>query len=176
MSDSVDLVKPAQHLFEHQLRLPVGIDGFLQQGLVNGHPVGCAEGGAGRGEDDFFYTGLHHGFQKVEAAGDIVAEVFDRVGHGLAYEGVGGKVHDGLRLGCCEGVGDGGDVHEVALGKGSPRVDRLAVALGEVVENRDGVACVEQFLHANAANISRAACDKDVHKLESYHPIFQHRV
>jgi hypothetical protein len=38
------------------------------------------------------------------------------------------------------------------------------------------VACVEQFLHANAANITRTACDKDVHKVESYRIIFQHRV
>jgi hypothetical protein len=38
------------------------------------------------------------------------------------------------------------------------------------------VACIEQVLHANAADITRAACDKDVHKLESYRHILQHRV
>jgi hypothetical protein len=50
------------------------------------------------------------------------------------------------------------------------------VAFAEIVENRDRVARVEQFLHANAADITCAACDKNVHKGESYEVIIQQDV
>ena len=37
------------------------------------------------------------------------------------------------------------------------------MALGQIVKNRDIVARVEQFLHADRADITRAASDKYIH-------------
>ena len=45
--DAVQFSVPAEDLLEHQLRLPVGIDRFLEEGLVDRHRLGNAECRAG---------------------------------------------------------------------------------------------------------------------------------
>ena len=52
---------------------------------------------------------------------------------------------------------------QVALDEFGARIERLAVALGQVVEDRDLVAGLEQLLHANAADVAGAAGDEYFH-------------
>ena len=158
---AVDFFIPTEHGLEHELRLAVGVDRALGEGFVERHAVGNAEGRAGGGEDEFFDAGLHGHVEEVDAAGDIVAEVFRGIGHRLADEGVRGEVHDGFGFRLLEGVAENGAVGEVALVEVRARVDGLGVAFAEIVEYRDLVAAIEKFLDADAADVARAASDQD---------------
>jgi hypothetical protein len=48
---------------------------------------------------NFFTPWRPHGVEEVDAAGDVVAEIFRGIRHRLADERVGGEVHDGVGLG-----------------------------------------------------------------------------
>jgi hypothetical protein len=61
----VDLAVPAQDFFKSELRFAVGIDGTLRQGFVDRHALRRAEDGAGRGEDELFNAGGHHGVEEI---------------------------------------------------------------------------------------------------------------
>ena len=164
--DPMDFIEPAEHLFKHQLRFAVGIDRALGQGFVNGHSVRCAEGGACGGEYDFFYPAAHHRFQQVQASGDVVSEIFNRIGHGFANKRIGGEVHHGIRLGVGEGVCDLGRVVQVSLDEFCSGVERRLVAFSEIIKNIHLMACVEQFFNANASDVPGSACDKNLHNDE----------
>ena len=159
----MDLVVPVEDLLEHELRLAVGVDRLLGQALVHGDFFRGAVGGAGGGEDEFLDARIDGGVEEVDASGDVIAEIFRGVGHRLGDEGVGGEVHDGFGLGFLNGGEDLVAVSEVAFDEFGARVEREAVALGEVVENGDLMAGVEEFLRANTADVACAAGNENVH-------------
>ncbi len=66
-------------------------------------------------------------------------------------------------LAAASGRADGRGIVEVALDESGAGIDGEAVALGEVVEDRDGVAAVEELLDADAADVARAPGDENVH-------------
>ncbi len=69
-------------------------------------------------------------------------------------------MHDGLGADALDGGEDGVAVLEIALDQRSARIDGAAMALGEVVENGDVVALVEELLDADAADVSGSAGDE----------------
>ena len=62
-------------------------------------------------------------------------------------------------------------VGQVALDERGARIERQAMALGQVVEDGDLMAGVDQLLGANAADVARAARDENMHaRLKAGHP------
>src|SRR5579862_7366955 len=102
----------------------------------------------------------------MDTAGDVVPEVFGRVCHRFADESVCGEMHDGIRLHIADGAGNGRGIGEIANDQSRPGIDRLAVALGQIIEYGDLVIEIEQLLDTNAANVSGAAGNEDIHYVE----------
>ena len=72
-------------------------------------------------------------------------------------------MHDGVGLHAGERGADGLRVVEVALEESGAGIDGAAVALGEIVENRDAEATVEELFDADAADVASASGDENVH-------------
>ena len=159
----VDLVIPAQDLLEHQLRLPVGIDRTLREGLVDRHALGNAEGRAGRAEDEPLHPVFHHGVEEIDPVRHVVAEIFRRIGHRLADQRVGREMHHRVGREFLDRQSHRHPVRQVGLVKRGPRIHRRAVPFGQVVQHRDPVSAVEHFLHADASDVARAAGDQNFH-------------
>ena len=153
----MDFAIPAKDRLKHQLGLTVGIDRTLRQRLVDRHALGNAEGGASRGEDEFFDTEFHGHVEKVDARGHIVAKILRWIFHRLANKSIGSKMHHSVRLGFAKGMAQNGTVSEVALVKIRPGIHRFGMPLGEVVKNRDFESPVDEFFHADAADVTSAA-------------------
>ena len=54
-------------------------------------------------------------------------------------------------------------IRQIAFDKNSARIDRGAMPFGQVIEDRDLVAFVEKQLGADAADVTGAADDKNLH-------------
>ena len=129
-AESVDFVVPTEDFFELEFGFAVRVDGGLRGGFGDGHGFWDAEGCAGGGEDHFEDTGGDHGFEEVNAAGDIVSEVLGGVGHGFADECVGSEVHDGVWAGGEERLSDLLWGEEIADDEGGARVDGGLMSFG----------------------------------------------
>ncbi len=105
-AEAVDFVVPTEDFFELQFGFAVRVDGRLWGGLGDGHGFRNAEGCAGGREDHFEDSGGDHGFEEIDATGDIVSEVLGGVCHGFADECIGGEVHDGVGARGKEGLSD----------------------------------------------------------------------
>ena len=160
---AVELVIPLEDLLEHQLGLAVGIHRLLRRGLVDGHAVRRAEGGAGGAEDEFLHPVLLRGVDEVQSARDIVPEILRGVDHRFADQRVRGEVDHGLgRSGLYRGE-DVGAVVEIPLHKNCTRIDSRAVPLGEVVVDGDLMAGIERLLYEDGPDVSGATGDEDLH-------------
>jgi len=161
--ESVDGLEPGEHSLEEEFGFAVRIDGILRQRFVDGNPFGGAIGGAGGAEHHLSDTGRHAGIEQVDSGGDVVAEVLGRVLHGFANQRVSGEVEDGFSAAGFQGEGNFGGVGETALDEARAGIDGGTVSFAEIVEDGDVVPCVEQFLHANRADIARTAGDECLH-------------
>ena len=157
----MDFSIPAEHLFEHELRLAVGVDRSLRKRFVDWHAFGNSEGCAGRGEDEFFHPGVDGGIEEVDSRADVVAKIFRRILHRFSNEGSRGKMHDGVRFDLADGMANDGAVGEVALEKPGARIQCLFVAFAEVVKDGDFKALIQKLLDTNAADVAGSACHKN---------------
>jgi hypothetical protein len=157
--DPVDRAEPVEDAFEGEFGFTVGVDGTLGGGLVDRDGFRNPVGGAGGGEDDLRHPGGDHRFEEAQSAADIVPEIFAGVLHGLADEGEGGEVDDGLGPLLPHGAGERGCILQVGDHEPGPRVDRLAVTFGEVVDDDDLMAGVAERFDADAANVAGATGD-----------------
>ena len=147
--ESVNLLIPREDFFEHQLGLAVGIDGTLRQIFRHRNFIRRPVSGASGAEDEFFYTASDGGIGELESVDDVVVKIFLRIRHRFADERVCGEVQDGVGR---SGLNGGADVaFKFGLGEDElrARIDSGAVALGEIVVNRDLMAGVEKFFGAD---------------------------
>ena len=72
-------------------------------------------------------------------------------------------MHDGVGPPVGERLADGSTLVEVARHERGAGIDRPAVAFGEVVEDGDLVATIEELFDADAADVTGPPRDKDVH-------------
>jgi hypothetical protein len=86
-------------------------------------------------------------------------KILERFLHRLADEGIGGKVHHGIRLARLECGADLGLARQIALYESGFWMHCGAVALIKVVKDCDIVSLLNEFLCGDAADISGAACD-----------------
>ena len=162
-AESVDLVIPPQDLLEHQLRLTVGIDRALRQRFIDRHALGNAERGAGGGKDEALHTIFHHGIEQVHAVGHVVAEILRRIGHRLADQRIGRKMHHGIRSEFLHGQTHRDTIGKIGLVKCGPRIHGRAMTFGQVVEDGDFMPPIEHFLDTNAPDVPRASRDQNLH-------------
>ncbi len=160
----MNLTEPDEHFFEHELRLPVGIDGALRQILRHGHLFRHAIGGTRRTKHKFKHTRFDGRFKQIQATGHVIPKILAWIGHGFAHQRMGGKMNDGLGLAFPQGLRHQGPVAQTALNEGCPRIHRIPMPLRQVVKNGHGVPCIKQFLHTNRTNITRSTCYKYIHK------------
>ena len=73
-------------------------------------------------------------------------------------------MHDRLDFLPLEDVDDAGGVGEVSDVEGGLGVDRSAVAVGEVVDDGDGVAAGDEQLDGVGTDVAGAADDANVHE------------
>jgi hypothetical protein len=73
-------------------------------------------------------------------------------------------MHDGVRLELCERGLNLIELLEVPFEELSSRIDRGAVAFGQIVENADRVPLIEQQLGADAPNVASSADDQNLHR------------
>ena len=72
-------------------------------------------------------------------------------------------MHDGVRLCVGHRVADALRLVEVADDESGAGVDGPAVAFGEVVEDRDLMATVEELFDADAADVAGTPGDENIH-------------
>ena len=116
--------------------------------------------GRGGREDYVLDAGLHHGIEQGERSGDIVGEVAGWFAHGFADGDEGGEVDDGVALLRLHEVGERGGIGEVELMQPAGG-HVVAMAFGEVVDNGDVVALLEQEADGVGTDIAGSASHED---------------
>jgi hypothetical protein len=82
--------------------------------------------------------------------------------HGFANLSEGGKVHHCIERIFREKFSQKNGVADVSDNKARVAVDAVAVAPGEVVENRDLVRVLKEKTNSSSTDITCASCDKNV--------------
>jgi hypothetical protein len=90
-----------------------------------------------------------------------------RLLHRLAYQRLGGEVHHGIRAMLAESSINCRPIRKITGHISRLRVDCRTVALGEIVEYHDRLACSDQLLDNHATDVSRSAGYKDFHEVLS---------
>ena len=157
-------VEVGEDLLDHPLGPAVGVGrGLLGALLGERQRVRVAVDGGGAGEDDGLAAVLAHDVDERERVADVVGVVLDRLGDGLAHGLVAGKVDNATRAVLVEDLGERGAVVDVGLVEGEigggglthdglDAVADLGRRVGEVVDNDDLVAALEEFDNRVAAD------------------------
>lgn len=145
-------VEVAQHVLDHQLAAAVGIGGRERMLLGQRQELGLTIDGGRRAEDQGLDAGGAHGLQQAQAADDVVVVVVERLLRRFADGLEAGKVDDGAAAVRAQHGLDGWLVAHVATHHGQRlagdalhALQRLGVAVAEVVEDDDVVAGLQQF-------------------------------
>ena len=145
----MNLFVPEEHFLEHQFGFAVGIDRALWEVFGHGNFVGRTVSGAGGAENKFFDVVLDGGIEEVQAAGNVVAKIFARIGHGFADEGVGGEMNYGGGFGLANCAANRILIGQIALDEFGAGIHGAAMAFGQIIKNGHLMGGVEQFLDAN---------------------------
>jgi len=150
---------PFQHLLKHSLGFTVGIDRPLRGGLGDGDGFGDAVGGAGGTENKFAHAKLRRAMQEVECVGGVVLKILERALHRFTHQRAASKMQNGFWLRLLEHRTQGGEIANIRLMKSCFGCHSGTMAEGKIVHHRDSVPLRQQMLHADTANITRAAGD-----------------
>jgi len=113
-------IEIAEHLFDHQFCMAVGVDGCLFVIFRDRYLFWLTIGGAGAGEDEVVDSVVTHDFQQGQAAGDVVTVILARVVYGFTDIGVGCEVHNGGWLVLFYYFVESGSIKDITLFEGAP--------------------------------------------------------
>ena len=102
-AQAVNLVKPAEHVFDEELGFAVGVGGTQGGGFGDGDGFRLAVNGGGGAENEAFGSGGENGFEQGQGRGGVVAEVDFGLLHGFAGFDEGGEVQDAIEGGLFSG-------------------------------------------------------------------------
>ena len=102
------------------------------------------------------HAGLHHGIQQGERPGHVIGEVPRRLTHGFADRDEGGEMDDGVALFLLQQAGERAGIGEIQLVQ-PVGWHVVAVAFGEVVDDGDVVALLEQQADGVGADVAGPA-------------------
>ena len=160
----MDFVVPAQDFLEHELRFAVGIDRPLRERLVDRHASGGPKVAQVEEKTNRCTSASTHGVEQVHPSRNVVAEIFGGILHRLADQALAAKCMTAFGFGLPGAHGSiSSAARKIAADERRPFVNRATMTFGQVVEDNDVVAFIEQELDANAPDVSRSADDKDFH-------------
>ena len=145
---------PGHHLLHGQLGLAVAVGGDGLVRLQDGDPLRLAVGGGGGGEHDLVHPVGHHGLQQTDGAAQVVVIVLQRIAHGLAHLGGGGKMDDALDLLLLKQLVQCLPVPDVQLIEARLGVHGGPEAGEQVVRHHHVPAGIDEFVHGVRADIA----------------------
>jgi hypothetical protein len=95
-------------------------------------------------------------------------KIFVRILHRLRHERVRGEMHHRIGPGGFDRQRNQFGIKEITLHKGRSVINRIAVALRQIVKNNDLVSSLKQFFSADASDVARAPCNKNFQTLKSH--------
>jgi hypothetical protein len=72
-------------------------------------------------------------------------------------------MHDCIRFCLAQRIGDFFPISQIGFDKGGALIDGATMSFAQIIENENFVAFIDQELGANAADITRAADDENLH-------------
>ena len=161
--EAVRAVKPAERALVRQLRFAVRVDRTGRHPLVERRPLGHAVDGARRREHDRRHARVAHRFEQADAGNQVVAVVTRGIPHRLADERIAGHVDDRFDAVALQRIEDVRRIDEIAFNEPGARIEGVAMAAREIVEDGHVVAAVDENIGHHAADVARAAGDEDAH-------------
>ena len=154
---------PLQDFFEHKLGFTVRIDWPLRQVLGHWNPLWRAISSARRAEDELLHAMPDCRVEKIQAATHIVPKILTWIAHGLANQRVSRKMDDRFWPNLLEHLENRRPIRQISLEKTSALVHCGAMSFAQVVEHRDSVICIQQFLDADGTDVPCSSCHQHVH-------------
>ena len=159
----VQAVHPGEHALDHVFALAVGAAGLHRLVLADGQALRLLVEVGGGGEDEARDPLFGGGLQQVAAGQHVVAQVAPGPLHALVDQGVGGEVQDAVVALAVEEPSQGVGLQQVAMDEARRRMHSLAVAVDEVVADRDLVAARDEQIGHVAADVACAAGHQQLH-------------
>lgn len=151
---AVSSVVGFERVFKKQFGGTVGVNWLARRLLRDGNTLGSSVDGARGRKDKMAHTRISGGIEQGEGIGDIVPEIFARVGNGFSDVGVSGEVHD--RVDAREDSVEFGLIADIALDE--LKALREAKEAGrKIVVNDDAVACPPQSASGMTSDITCAS-------------------
>jgi hypothetical protein len=132
----VNLVVPAQDSLEHQLRLAVRIDRPLRERLVDRQAIGRTECGARRAENETPAANASMASSRLIPPETLLRKYFDGFSIDSPTSAFAAKCITAFRLHLFERASMSPLLLQVADDQFGARIDRAAMAFGEVVEKQ----------------------------------------
>ena len=158
---AVDFPVPLENFLEAEFGFSIGIDRNLPVIFPDRNRFRLPEGGRGARKNEHFDTAFDSSVGEVDAVGDVVPEVLRRILHRFADQREGGEVHDCVEFPFAADALDLLAVGEVAEDEFRARIDRLAVAGKQAVEDGDVITVVEQVFRTGAADVAGSSGDQN---------------
>ena len=95
--------------------------------------------------------------------GDVVVEILGWILHRFANERAGREVHDRIRPELGQDRQRSLPILQIAFDKFCPRIERGTMAFTQVIENSNLVVFVKKQFRADAADVTSASDDKNLH-------------
>ncbi len=157
IADTIGPAHPFHHLFHRAFRFAIGIGRIRLIVLQDWHALRLAIDSGRRGEYDFVHTMAHHCLQQHLHAVDIVVEVFQRLFHAFADQGIGRKMDDSLDFVLGKNRIEYGCIADIALIEFCLRMHRIPMPGLQVVDNHDLLALRDELMNRMRPDIAGPA-------------------
>ncbi|EJX02305.1 hypothetical protein EVA_09588 [gut metagenome] len=165
----------AEDLFNHHLGVAVWVGRRGRHPFLKWNRVVHAVYRSGGGEDDALALMLLHALAEHQGAGDIIVVVFQWFMHRFAYRFESGKVDDSINLLFFKDTVDSRLIQQVCLIKNRASagdffdaVEDLRLGVGEVIDDNNLFAGVDQLNDGVAADKSGSSGDENSHNIHSF--------
>ena len=160
VTQSVDLVKPLEHLLDEEFGFAVSIRRMNGIVFFDRRAIGSSEERGGRTENEARNSVSEDCFEKRERVRGVVAKILLGKFHRLAGFDGSGHVHDAVEFIFLEGAIKRGTVGCVAFDEFGTFRNGGFVAVAEIVVDNDVVAALQKFGGDDTADVSGASGDE----------------
>ena len=159
-----------QNLLDHHLRPAVGVGRARGHALAERHGIVHAVNRRRGGEYDALHAVPPHGLEKLHRAGEVVVVVFNGLRHGFSHGLQAGEMNHRVgrvarkrRVQHMRVAQVALDERKIPSGNFADALQRFRSGIAEIIDDDHLVTRVEQFHARMAADIPRAAGDKNLH-------------
>src|SRR5271155_390135 len=170
-------MEPAEHVFDQQFGLAIGVGGAQFGGFGDGDGFGFAVNGGGGAENKALGSGGEDGFEQGQGGGGVIAEVDFRLLHGFAGFDKGSEVENAVKgnlfIGCpTKETFDLGTICNIGFNEFNALRDEVAAGVAEIVDYRDLMPLLHQQFRNGTTDITGTARDHNLHKKITPQPAF----